>query len=80
MTKQLSVGMATISPPQNLRDRVAETMRQSDCLQRRAWIAIVAAFLVVRRSRRTLRHLNANCFTHAVLPFARQQDWLRRVS
>jgi hypothetical protein len=72
--------MVTISPPQNLPDRVAETMHRSDCLQRRAWIAIVAAFLVVRQSRRTLRHLNANCFAHIVLPFARQQESLRRAS
>jgi len=66
--------MANISPPQNLYDRVAETMFVSECLKKTAEEVIVDAILLVRQSRRIRRTLKANRFTHTVLPFVPQQD------
>jgi hypothetical protein len=66
--------MATISPAQNLYDRVAQTVRASECLRKMAEEVVVDAILAVRRSRRLRGNLNANRFTHAVLPFVRRQD------
>jgi hypothetical protein len=54
------VVMATMSPSQNLYDRVAETVRASECLRRTAEEVIVDAILAVRRSHRIRRNLNAN--------------------
>ena len=76
----LRIFMATIAAPPNLSDRVAETMRQSACLQQRATDAIVDAFVIVRRCLRARRSMHADCLTHTVLPFARPLEALDRAS